>query len=924
MIPPGEWHTYRRDDQLSGHCPLPGRITDPEVRWRYDLGGSGNECFTVRAAHGGCDLVVAYGGCLVRMNGTGEPVWKTASYGLCGISLVDDLDGDEIEEIVAGSGNEVFAFSAADGSLLWREWVGPPDAIGAPPTVVLAHAFDRSSSGKHLLVPLFSCREVLVFDFRKGARQATLAHRLWMDDAFHPTVAVGDLDGDGVDEVVVTKRGAVYVFDVFTGAMKSSVQWTSDEERRRNYGLLTIADVDGDGVNEIVVASDRVSRHVSVVDNDGAGNLSVLWDRFIQHIYPRDTTELRFAFHSVSDVDGDGLLEIAVSLFNTRGDGRWWLEVIDPLTGLVKYERADRYLWGVADVDGDGAAELLVSTETERMPAPFGEVEILGVCDGALERSWSHPRARFAMRSIRPCGPVAHMRPQIHGNDDVWTAPGPGGMSVYYFEPGALLELQCGASPRVVASMPLDDIAAPVLVQIADLHGNGERSLIVSDSRGALVAFLPNSAPTRFRLGFRLPTEGYSAPRPAPTAVVFTRPGEPAPYVAVEDSADTLHVLHADAAGIRLLWKRMGRGRIGYDQAFHTASVYDVDGDGSPELIVASGSPDGGSRLTALSPDGIQKQEWDVPHAPAPHPSSRVGVYDWLFLDLPDGPHLVAASYQSASMNSEATACLSLDGVVRWRRETAAYSDDEEGRGFGPWGSFSTDKYGRSLFFLAKDLVCQVDAATGEWLHEPWPLWLATKDTMDPAWTRAREETFGTALDPFTAYGSVILVDVDQDGEAELVIAGCFGGMGVLGADHNVRWWKRTPFTDVLLRLPGIGDLRGDGSRCLGIGHADGTFICYDAADGHEVWRLPLGAVTTDVVTCDIDGDGRDEFITGTTDGRILALGPGPDGRGEIIWSVDLGFATASPIIADTNADGLPEILVLSGDGYLHCIGQAI
>ena len=122
----------------------------------------------------------------------------------------------------------------------------------------------------------------------------------------------------------------------------------------------------------------------------------------------------------------------------------------------------------------------------------------------------------------------------------------------------------------------------------------------------------------------------------------------------------------------------------------------------------------------------------------------------------------------------------------------------------------------------------------------------------------------------------------------------------------------------MLLRLPGVGDLRGDGSRCLGIGHLDGTFAFYDGATGREVGRLPLGAVTADVVTCDLDGDGRDEFITGTTDGRVLAVGLGDDGAPEVRWAVSLGFAAGSPVVADADGDGYPEVLVVAGDGFLY------
>jgi outer membrane protein assembly factor BamB len=193
-----------------------------------------------------------------------------------------------------------------------------------------------------------------------------------------------------------------------------------------------------------------------------------------------------------------------------------------------------------------------------------------------------------------------------------------------------------------------------------------------------------------------------------------------------------------------------------------------------------------------------------------------------------------------------------------------------------------------------------------------------------PDWdfTKDHQADFGSEKDPFTAYGSPILVDLDNDGVEEILIAGCFGGLGVLREDYSIVWWMRTPFTDTMLRLPGIADLNGDGRLCVGIGRANGVFTCLDGATGAELWTLALGSTTTDTVSCDIDGDGREEFITGTTDGRILALGTGADGKGEIRWSVNLGFAMGNPVVADVDGDGTSEVLALCGDGHLVCIGK--
>jgi hypothetical protein len=246
----------------------------------------------------------------------------------------------------------------------------------------------------------------------------------------------------------------------------------------------------------------------------------------------------------------------------------------------------------------------------------------------------------------------------------------------------------------------------------------------------------------------------------------------------------------------------------------------------------------------------------------------------------------------------------------------------------GPWSAYSSlvkEDGTYSLFFLAKDMVCEIDPLTGHWLHEPWLLWHATTVAMgQPDWdfTKDRLELFGTVKDPFTAYGSAVLLDVDGDGEEELVIGGCFGGMGVLKKDHSVLWWMQTPFTDVMMRVAGVADLSGNGRMGVGICHAGGRFVCYDGRTGKEFWSCQLGAATSDVVTCDIDGDGREEFIMGTADGQVLAIGESPEGTGVVKWAVDIGSAVGTPTIADACNDRRPQVLVAAGDGMLYCIAQ--
>ena len=94
---------------------------------------------------------------------------------------------------------------------------------------------------------------------------------------------------------------------------------------------------------------------------------------------------------------------------------------------------------------------------------------------------------------------------------------------------------------------------------------------------------------------------------------------------------------------------------------------------------------------------------------------------------------------------------------------------------------------------------------------------------------------------------------------------------------------------------------------------------CYTAATGQQRWSLDL-AITGDIATADIDGDGVSEFIA-SAGSRICAI-KGVGDQGKVAWSLDLGSSLSAPIIADIDGDGRVEVLVTTAEGYLCAIDQ--
>jgi len=84
----------------------------------------------------------------------------------------------------------------------------------------------------------------------------------------------------------------------------------------------------------------------------------------------------------------------------------------------------------------------------------------------------------------------------------------------------------------------------------------------------------------------------------------------------------------------------------------------------------------------------------------------------------------------------------------------------------------------------------------------------------------------------------------------------------------------------------------------MGFGRQNGDFACIDTDDGSVCWELDLQATASDAISCDVDADGRVEFLVGTSHGSLLAIDE-TDSAPHRLWSVDLAAAAGSPIAAD-------------------------
>ena len=272
--------------------------------------------------------------CIVALAGDGSEVWRTRVGGAVSIwPAIDDVPGIGKRILAATDGGDVLCLTPS-GEVRWtthlEEAFSPFNSVsvvrgGAEAAIV--------ATGRRGVVTGLSSSGDIVWRFQ------TQPEHIWHDSGVGPA-AIGDLDGDGRDEVVFSAAdGHVYCVDAdgvfrWNAYVGSNSQWSGPVVADLGAGPCVLTGGNDDLVHCIAPSGETLWTQQGV----GAGYIEI--------------------GISLGDINGDGRTEVvfvhqgrALQAIDVQGDLLW---------GTLAHTGGDQPFGpSIADVTGDGTPEIL-------------------------------------------------------------------------------------------------------------------------------------------------------------------------------------------------------------------------------------------------------------------------------------------------------------------------------------------------------------------------------------------------------------------------------------------------------------------------------------------------------------------------------------------------------------------------------------
>lgn len=288
-------------------------------------------------------------------------------------AVAGDVNGDRYADLLVSSGYGVNVFlGQADLVAMLRE---PAFSVPVNLTLRSTPFLDLNGDGRGDFV--VSTSQGQEFYLATPGAPEGLFTRALVREGFHTASSVGDLNGDGADDVLLSMEGGGqgYFLGCKPGASfrcngPISAEPLRVESRSVNYGILP--DMNGDGHRESFISTDTGLLQLHLSERDGSPAQTAVWSTPGDPAFPAKGTVLR----AVGDLDGDGLRNDFVVgalgrlYFFSPKDG-----VSESLKPVWAWPRADSIPNGYGDyrrysvatpgdLDKDGIDDLIVATSS--------------------------------------------------------------------------------------------------------------------------------------------------------------------------------------------------------------------------------------------------------------------------------------------------------------------------------------------------------------------------------------------------------------------------------------------------------------------------------------------------------------------------------------------------------------------------------
>jgi hypothetical protein len=883
-----DWPIGRQNAQRTASAPGTSDIREPEEIWRYYLGGSlGVTGLAILDVDGNGveDYIMVAGGSLVAKTVDDMVLWQVGARGLTGIAGVTDLDGDGDSDIVVAAAASVVVVDARTGAVTWELPAGLMKQFGG----VRIGDLDRDGLDEVIVVESGPCAAApgdwpgAVYSFAGAARE------LWE----LPTVVCGkgigmtlfDADGDGGLELLEPTYSTLQLLDGPSGSVISTTPAIGES---MPHLQCTAVEADGTPGEELACLHNvpylYAERSILLLDRGDAG-LRVVWRRFLSN---NSTGDLR-AFEVAVDL-GDGVL-FAVSARDAPGQP-WTTFLFDATTGSPRGTLPGELIAGTAPRPAGGRYLLTLSdTALKGWRASATSVEVAWTRNGDED-----PVMVFDRRAGRRSAAATRAA----------TIPGAGRLLVVpRSSPGTIRAIDLFDSGTTVAAEV--QLPADVRADSAFVSGGADVAFAMSRSDGFLA---PYDELLVLQVGvdsMRLPrTGGHVA-----TGTFRALGGPPRTHDLDRDDRDEIVVVDSRGALVRLDTEDaalFAPPRPTWSRGSTTFPAVTGGADGEPVIACVTSdlsipaSPE--FSLSVVDADG--NEAWSTAIGGPPLSDLIAGDLDGDVI-----PDLAVQWGLTTDLMLHTAVHAGIDGTQLWEQ----VFDPESGR--SPAGASIGSWPGQS-----NDVLVHIGA------RRIWVLAGATGAVVVPS------------PDVGLSYSLSSLVQLDGDAGLEIVLTG--GGYGITLLDDDLSTtfasadvMRPFPYGSIARCTDGAVVLASEsllapsrlllttlvsGSSGLPVGTerslwlAGGAVYATEAAAGAAGF---LGQLTSSTVHENLTGAARPSTLVGSSDGWLYALDPCSGG---LDFARYLGAAVGEAVFGDGDGDGKDEILVTAGDGYLRAL----